>query len=132
MEKTLSRIIRTLNVTRAMTLTLIVLAIAILILLFYKATPKESAVNMKNEAKEQLRQAELMQITARIDSVRIEYKISKEDAKRNAEGFTKALNENTNEFKKITNEKPNDYRSYSSKQLQSAVANEVRQYITGK
>lgn len=128
MEQTINQILRNLNITRAMTLTILLLVIATAVLVFYKPSPKDSAVEAKNEALEQRRQADIMVVKAKLDSISIDNKLSDAIANKKVADFTRAIDENTKTFKQIRNEKPRDYSSYNSIQLQRKVSELVRQY----
>ncbi len=123
-------ILRRINLST--TIIIIALCIASLFLIFYKPVANKSVVKQKNQALEELRQAQMNLVTAKLDSIRYsQEQINDLSLKKDAE-LTRRLDENTKALNKTHDEKPRDFTNYSSQQLQREVSDLVRQYKTVK
>lgn len=119
-------ILRRINIST--TIIIVALGIASVFLLFYKPVARKSVVEQKNQALEELRQAQMNLVSAKLDSIRYSQEQLSEQSLRKDLELSLRLQENTKALNKAHDEKPRDFTNYSSQQLQREVANLVRQY----
>lgn len=114
------------------TITIVALIVATLILIFYRPVPDKSITLQKNQALEDLRQAQMNLVSAKLDSIRYSQQKLNDVSLRKDIELSQKLDENTKALKENRNEKVRDYTNYDSHELQSAVSILVRQYQAAK
>lgn len=106
--------------------------ISISVLIFYKPQPSANAVQMKNDALEDLRQAEIKLVNAKLDSIRLDQKQADLLKEKKDLELNQRLDENTKALNRTRAEKPRDFSNYNSIDLQREVSDLVRLYVNSK